>query len=77
MGVRTPEVAMKKKQSTKKISPMITALAEWAVDDALAAHDQFPGKKRSRLPRKFYKDQLANETPPKVEPKRQSRRKAN
>ncbi len=60
----------------KPIKPLIRALAEHIADDVLAAHDAgLP--KRKRLPRRFYEEQLAKETPPKVEPKRRSRRKAN
>ena len=54
-----------KKKPVKKISPMITALAEWAVDDALAAQDQFPGKKRTRLPRETYKKELTKAARPR------------
>ena len=60
----------------KPIKPLIRALAEHIADDVMASHDAgYP--RRKRLPRKFYENELAKETPPKVEPKRQSRRKAN
>ncbi len=60
----------------KPIKPLIRALAEHIADDVMAAHDAgLP--RRKRLPRRFYEEQLAKETPPKVEPKRRSRRKAN
>ncbi len=60
----------------KPIKPLIRALAEHIVDDVMAAHDaKLP--RRKRLPRRFYEKELAKETPPKVEPKRRSRRKAN
>ncbi len=60
----------------KPIKPLIRALAEHIADDVMAAHDAgLP--KRKRLPRKFYEQEVAKETPPKVEPKRRSRRKAN
>ncbi len=60
----------------KPIKPLIRALAEHIADDVMAAHDaRLP--KRKRLPKKFYEQELAKETPPKVEPKRRSRRKAN
>lgn len=49
-----------------KAKPMIKALAEWAVDDALASREKFPGKKRHRLPRSFYKQKLEKSTPPKA-----------
>ena len=52
-------------RKTRKAKPMITALAEWAVDDALANHDQFAGKKRRRLPRSFYKQELKKSRPTK------------
>ncbi len=52
----------KKPKAEKPISPLIKAMAEWAVDDALAAHDaKLP--RRKRLSREFYKDQLAKEDP--------------
>ena len=47
----------------KKVKPIIKALAEWAVDDALDTHDLHSGKKRKRLPRDHYKKQLAKNTP--------------
>ncbi len=60
----------------KPIKPLIRALAEHIADDVMAAHDAgYP--RRKRLPKRFYEEQLAKETPPKVEPKRRSRRKAN
>ncbi len=60
----------------KPIKPLIRALAEHIADDVMAAHDAgFP--KRKRLPKEFWEKELAQETPPKVEPKRRSRRKAN
>ncbi len=60
----------------KPIKPLIRALAEHIADDVMAAHDAgFP--KRKRLPKRFYEKELAKETPPKVEPKRRSRTKAN
>ncbi len=60
----------------KPIKPLIRALAEHIADDVMAAHDaRLP--RRKRLPRTFYEKELAKETPPKVEPKRRSRRKAN
>ncbi len=58
------------------IKPLIRAQAEHIADDVMAAHDaKLP--RRKRLPRRFYEKELAKETPPKVEPKRRSRRKAN
>jgi len=60
----------------KPIKPLIRALAEHIADDVMAAHDaKLP--RRKRLPRRFYEKELAKETPPKVEPKQRSRRKAN
>ena len=49
----------------KTAKPMPRALAEWAVDDALAAREKFPGKKRSRLPREYLKQELAKSAPPR------------
>ena len=53
---------MAKKPKAEKLSPLIKAMAEWAVDDALAAHDaKLP--KRKRLSKEFYIDELAKEDP--------------
>lgn len=65
-------------RKTHKAKPMIKALAEWAVDDALASHDQFPGKKRRRLPRSYYEQELEKSTPPKASrPAKRKRRETN
>lgn len=46
----------------KPIKPLIRALAEHIADDVLASHDAgYP--KRKRLPRRVYKEQLAEEDP--------------
>ncbi len=52
-------------QKSPKLKPMIAALAESVVDDALAARDQFPGKKRKRLPRASYEKELTESAPPR------------
>ncbi len=53
-------------RKTPKAKSMIKALAEWAVDDALASREKFPGKKRRRLPRSHYKQDLKKSKPPKA-----------
>ncbi|NIA69886.1 hypothetical protein HBA54_14875 [Pelagibius litoralis] len=49
----------------KKVRPIIEALAEWAVDDALASHNK-GFRQRKRLPREHYKNKLAEESPTKT-----------
>ncbi len=57
------------------IKPLIRALAEHIADDVMASHDaKLP--RRKRLSREFYAEKLAEDAPPKVKPKRRSRRKA-
>ena len=56
----------------KKVRPIIQALADWAVDDALASHDKgYPPRKR--LPREHYKKKLAEEAPAKTMAKARKR----
>ncbi len=52
----------KPKAKAEKLSPLIEAMAEYCVDEALAAHDA-GHPKRKRLPKEFYKEQLAKEDP--------------
>ena len=52
----------KPKAKADKLSPLIEAMAEHCVDEALAAHDATLPR-RKRLSREFYKDQLATEDP--------------
>ncbi|MBY0511880.1 MAG: hypothetical protein K2P94_17225 [Rhodospirillaceae bacterium] len=54
----------------KTIRPVITTLAEWAVDDALALQEKHPeAAKRRRLPVAHYKSKLSEEAP-KTAPKK-------
>ena len=53
---------MAKKPKAEKLSPLIEAMAEHCVDEALAAHDA-KRPRRKRLSKEFYKDQLAQEDP--------------
>jgi hypothetical protein len=54
--------------------PIIQALADWAVDDALASHDAgYPSRKR--LPREHYKRKLAEEAPTPIKPKAKARKR--
>lgn len=53
----------KPKAKAEKLSPLIEAMAEHCVDEALASHDA-KHPRRKRLSREFYKEQLAKETPP-------------
>ena len=46
----------------KPIKPLIRALAEHIADDVMASHDaEYP--RRKRLPKEFYKAELAKEDP--------------
>ena len=52
----------KPKPKAEKLSPLIEAMAEHCVDEALAAHDA-KRPRRKRLSTEFYKDELAKEDP--------------
>lgn len=64
-------------RKTQKAKPMVKALAEWAVDDELASREKFPGKKRRRLPRSFYEQELEKSTPPKASRPTKGKRREN
>ncbi len=52
----------KPKAKAEKLSPLIEAMAEHCVDEALASHDA-KRPRRKRLSREFYKAELATEDP--------------
>lgn len=52
---------MKKRERDR----LIKVLAEWCVDDALAMAEAFPGKKRPRLGRAYYSEELGKSKPRK------------
>ena len=57
----------------EKLSPLIRAMAEWAVDDTLAAHDAGLPQGRKRLPRSHYRSELTKRTPDRAKPKRKTK----
>jgi hypothetical protein len=70
MRLAAEEAAMTK----QKVRPIIQALADWAVDDALASHDAgYPSRKR--LPREHYKRKLAEEAPTSTKPNAKARKR--
>lgn len=60
----------------EKVRPIIQALADWAVDDALASHDAGVTFRpdRKRLGRKGYKRLLDMDDPAKVKPKARTKK---